>query len=157
MHCAINYGTNVSLWINNDCTEYELREGNFDLDASERIITKAITLKHINLDMCHNEYECGFYSNNYFVYIKTGLRYSSRLASLRLVFYIKLGNSTDYINIEYVAPTELLIFHYFNSDMKFYSNKIVLFLLERALVEAFESFKCDLPDSWKYDLVFYMH
>lgn len=152
MHCVINYGTNVSLWINNDCTEYELREGNFDLSISERIITKAIALNKIKLDMCSNEYETYLELNGNSFYIKTGLKYNKLNNVLRLVFVIKFSYKT--FNIEYIAPVELLIFHYFNSDKSFYENKIVQFLLGRALIEAFNEFGCDLPKDWIDELIF---
>ena len=147
MFCVINYGNNTSLWINDDCTDCEWRVGNYDLSKSTVLITKAITLNKINLDMCSNEYEV-FYKD---YYIKTKLRFNKRLLSTTIEFSI-FDKKNDTINtIGRLCPTELLVFYYFRSDRDFYSNKIIQRILYRAFSD---EYNLKLGMNWYEDFTF---
>lgn len=72
MYCALNFVDGTSLWINKNCSAYEVREGIGDLSEHELYKTKIICFNKLHLEYYHITYEFTYTMNDCKMLIMAG-------------------------------------------------------------------------------------
>lgn len=125
MYCALNFVDDTSLWINKNCSAYEVREGIGDLSEHELYKTKLICFNKLHLEYYHITYEFTYTMNDRRMLIMTGFM------ELRGKVYLTFSSlGVDKVFCE--VPIELLTCKLRNSS-EFLDNSVALFFVERFL------------------------
>lgn len=120
MYCALNFVDGTSLWINKNCSAYEVREGIGDLSEHELYKTKLICFNKLHLEYYHITYEFTYTMNDRRMLIMTGFM------ELRGKVYLTFSSlGVDKVFCE--VPIELLTCKLRNSS-EFLDNSVALFL-----------------------------
>lgn len=72
MYCALNFVDDTSLWINKNCSAYEVREGVGDLSEHELYRTKLICFNKLHFEYYHITYEFTYTMNDRSILIMAG-------------------------------------------------------------------------------------
>lgn len=125
MYCALNFVDGTSLWINKNCSAYEVREGIGDLSEHELYKTKLICFNKLHLEYYHITYEFTYTMNDRSILIM------ARFMEVRDKVYLTF-NTLGVAKVFYEVPIELLTCNLRNSS-EFLDNSVALFFVERFL------------------------
>lgn len=125
MYCALNFVNGTSLWINKNCSAYEVREGIGDLSEHELYKTKLICFNKLHLEYYHITYEFTYTMNDRSILIM------ARFMEVRDNVYLTF-NTLGVAKVFYEVPIELLTCNLRNSS-EFLDNSVALFFVERFL------------------------
>lgn len=125
MYCALNFVDDTSLWVNKNCSTYEVREGIGDLSEHELYKTKLICFNKLHLEYYHITYEFTYTMNDRRALIMAG--FMELNGKIYLTF-----NTLGVDKVFCEVPIELLTCNLRNS-YEFLDNSVALFFVERFL------------------------